>query len=264
MQPSSLPPIDEVEALRLLSQREDPSARYYAAWWLGRERSKSPVTIQLFKEALCEFLESPNRSVASRELVLNVLRALVHLDAEQLRPYVLACLTIGDQDVAVEAVRVVASSRLVDASSTILSLLDDGSSLNSKMLEACLEALGDFRDPTDEVINMLSRYSESGETLVCSASVRSLLRLTEDPVWANTLLELYENPFIQIRRSVILDMGCSGWFPFTQLIAQSSVETSIKMIALRGIYDDPCGLRNSGVTESFAKSSVLDCMDELW
>ena len=264
MQPSSLPPIDEIEALRLLSQREDHSARYYAAWWLGRERSKSPLTIQLFKEVLCEFLDSPGKSVGSRELVLNVLRALVHLDADQLTNYVLACLKSGDQDVAVEAVRVVASSRLVDASSTILGFLDDGSNLDSKMLEACLEALGDFRNPTDEVINMLCRYSESEETLVSSASARSLLRLTEDPVWANSLLALHDNPFIQIRRSVILDMGSSGWFPFTQFIAQASVETSIKMIALRGIYDDPCGLRNSGVTESFAKSSVLNCMDELW
>ena len=152
MQPPSLPPLDELEALRLLSQREDLSSRYYAAWWLGRERSKSPVTIQLFKEALCEYLDSPGRSAGGRELVLNVLRALVHLDAEQLSNYVLACLTSGDQDVAVEAVRVVASSRLVDASPTILGLLDDGSRLDSKMLEACLEALGDFRNPTDEVI----------------------------------------------------------------------------------------------------------------
>ncbi len=264
MQPSSLPPIDEAQALRLLEQREDSSSRYYAAWWLGRERSKSPVTIKLFSEHLREYLESPSRPVASRDLVLNILRALVYLDADKLREHVFACLLCGDQDVAVEAVRVVASSRLLEATSIILGFLEDGSRLSNKMLEACLEALGDFRNPSDHVIHMLSRYSECGDTLVRSASSRSLLRLTEDPVWANLLLELYDNPFIQIRRSVILDMGCSGWYPFAESISQASVETSIKMIALRGIYDDPCGLKNSDVTDAFAKSVILEYMDELW
>ena len=32
-------PIDEEEALRRLEQRDDAADRYYAAWWLGHERS---------------------------------------------------------------------------------------------------------------------------------------------------------------------------------------------------------------------------------
>jgi hypothetical protein len=35
-------PISEAEALRRLRLADDPSAQYYAAWWLGRNRSVHP------------------------------------------------------------------------------------------------------------------------------------------------------------------------------------------------------------------------------
>ena len=35
-------PISEAEALERLEQRDDPSQRYYAAWWLGRMRCQTP------------------------------------------------------------------------------------------------------------------------------------------------------------------------------------------------------------------------------
>ena len=35
------------QALNNLQQTDDPSARYYAAWWIGRFRVNEPVAIQL-------------------------------------------------------------------------------------------------------------------------------------------------------------------------------------------------------------------------
>lgn len=45
-------PISEEEALRRLRLSDDPSAQYYAAWWLGRNRSSHPDAVPLLQEAL--------------------------------------------------------------------------------------------------------------------------------------------------------------------------------------------------------------------
>ena len=45
-------PISEEEALRRLRLTDDPSAQYYAAWWLGRNRSSNPEAVRLLQEAL--------------------------------------------------------------------------------------------------------------------------------------------------------------------------------------------------------------------
>ena len=44
-------PISEAEALERLEQRDDPSQRYYAAWWLGRMRCQNPKAIRLLIES---------------------------------------------------------------------------------------------------------------------------------------------------------------------------------------------------------------------
>ena len=45
-------PIDEAEALRRLRATDDPSAQYYAAWWLGRHRNQHPDTLPLLLAAM--------------------------------------------------------------------------------------------------------------------------------------------------------------------------------------------------------------------
>ena len=50
--PGNGDPISEEEALRRLRLTDDPSAQYYAAWWLGRNRSSHPDAVPLLQEAL--------------------------------------------------------------------------------------------------------------------------------------------------------------------------------------------------------------------
>ena len=50
--PGNGDPISEEEALRRLRLSDDPSAQYYAAWWLGRNRSSHPDAVPLLQEAL--------------------------------------------------------------------------------------------------------------------------------------------------------------------------------------------------------------------
>jgi hypothetical protein len=47
-------PISETEALEQLRQRDDQSRQYYAAWWLGRMRSRHPEAVPLLLAALSQ------------------------------------------------------------------------------------------------------------------------------------------------------------------------------------------------------------------
>ena len=38
-------PLSETQVIQNLRQTEDPSAQYYAAWWLGKMRSQHPDAI---------------------------------------------------------------------------------------------------------------------------------------------------------------------------------------------------------------------------
>ena len=40
-------PLSETQVIQNLRQTEDPSAQYYAAWWLGKMRSQHPYAIPL-------------------------------------------------------------------------------------------------------------------------------------------------------------------------------------------------------------------------
>ena len=45
-------PLSESQVIQNLRQREDPSAQYYAAWWLGKMRSRHPDAIPLLLDTL--------------------------------------------------------------------------------------------------------------------------------------------------------------------------------------------------------------------
>ena len=45
-------PLSETQVIQNLRQTEDPSAQYYAAWWLGKMRSQHPDAIPLLLRAL--------------------------------------------------------------------------------------------------------------------------------------------------------------------------------------------------------------------
>ena len=70
-------PIDEAEALRRLSLSDDPSAQYYAAWWLGRNRSSHPATVPLLCQALRQRRpRDPGAGVEENAVARNAARAL--------------------------------------------------------------------------------------------------------------------------------------------------------------------------------------------
>ena len=68
-------PLSETQVIQNLRQTEDPSAQYYAAWWLGKMRSQHPDAIPLLLRAL-EALDATPIDPEQRGVALNAIRAL--------------------------------------------------------------------------------------------------------------------------------------------------------------------------------------------
>ena len=257
-------PIDEEEALRRLEQRDDPADRYYAAWWLGHERSQHPRTLPLLRAALQELLsagEQPHEDC--RTLSLNVLRAMVHLDAGAAKEEILSCLAHHDNHVREEATRTAASEGLTESVALICSQLGADDASDDRLIEAQIEALGDLGDAGAAVIDTLVRFNDDPRPLIRSSSLRALLQLTEDPQWATEFPSLLHSSSTLVRRGVLLDLGAVGWVPALDWISQSPIENSIKLIALRGLAENPRGLKHLSLNTEQASQLVLAAMDQL-
>ena len=257
-------PIDEEEALRRLEQRDDPADRYYAAWWLGHERSQHPRTLPLLRAALQELLnagEQPEEDC--RALSLNVLRAMVHLDAGAAKEEILSCVAHHDSHIREEATRTAASEGFRESVAVICSQLGADRANDDRLVEAQIEALGELGDASAAVIDTLVRFSDDPRPLIRSASLRALLQLTEDPQWAREFPSLLQSSSTLVRRGVLLDLGAVGWLPALDWISQSPIENSIKLIALRGLAEHPRGLKHLSLNTEQASQMVLAAMDQL-
>ena len=257
-------PIDEEEALRRLEQRDDPADRYYAAWWLGHERSQHPRTLPLLRAALQELLnagEQPEEDC--RALSLNVLRAMVHLDAAAAKEEILSCVAHHDSQIREEATRTAASEGFRESVAVICSQLGADRANDDRLVEAQIEALGELGDASAAVIDTLVRFSDDPRPLIRSASLRALLQLTEDPQWAREFPSLLQSSSTLVRRGVLLDLGAVGWVPALDWISQSPIENSIKLIALRGLAEHPRGLKHLSLNTEEASQMVLAAMDQL-
>ena len=81
-------PIKEDEALQRLRQNDDQSLQYYAAWWLGRMRSRHPDTVPLLRSALRQRQpRDPGAGVAHTAVARNAARALGQLPDSTVLPH---------------------------------------------------------------------------------------------------------------------------------------------------------------------------------
>ncbi|MGQ9873405.1 HEAT repeat domain-containing protein, partial [Leptodesmis sp.] len=75
-------------------QGEDPGLRYYAAWWLGRFRVRTPAAIEALLAALLD--EADRTPDGGYPLRRNAARALGKLGDHRAVPALIECLTCSD------------------------------------------------------------------------------------------------------------------------------------------------------------------------
>ncbi len=261
-------PIDEEEALRRLQLRHDPSAQYYAAWWLGRNRTQHPQAVPLLRNALQQRrARQLGDEVEENAVARNAARALGKLGviANPAIPDLLATLDDPDHGLREAAARSLGQLRAEAAVPLLLSRLASGPEVagaremgTPRMKEPCdamLEALGDIGLSTDDVLSVLKSFLTHERPVVRSSACRALLQLTADPQWGEAMVELLQHDQLQVRRAALMDLGATGWRPALTAISNTLAENSLKLIALRGIVetnlDDPMD------------EAVLDAMDAL-
>ena len=264
-------PISEEEALRRLRLSDDPSAQYYAAWWLGRNRSRHPEAVPLLQEALRQRRpRDPGAGVEENAVARNAARALGKLGvpAQAAIPDLLATLDDDDHGLREAAARALGELRAVVSVEALCRRLASGPSMAGAIepgtprlhepCEALLEALGEIGVADAAVLDVIRPFVAHERPLIRSAACRALLQLTGEAHWGQQLVALLQHQQLQVRRAALMDLGAAGWQPALEPIAATLAENSLKLIALRGLVEQPgATARDPGTV------AVLDAMDAL-
>lgn len=249
-------PINEQEAIRRMADRNDPSGRYYAAWWLGRQRSRHPRTVPLLLEALRERCTPGNADATITPIAIarNAVRAMAKLgdDAQPCINELLATLESDDTGLVECTARTLGELRVKAALPGLRRLL--ASQSPTTPYEAVLEAIGMLASQDPSVCAELKPFTTHHKILVRCAANRALLQITREPIWADALLELLQNKSIGVRRASLLDLAAAGWLPAAESIAKARVEANLKLVALRELTEQcPPG----------KDRTLLEAMDDL-
>jgi phycocyanobilin lyase alpha subunit len=274
--PGNGDPISEQEALRRLRLSDDPSAQYYAAWWLGRNRSTHPDAVPLLQQALRQRRpRDPGAGVEENAVARNAARALGKLGvpAEVAIPDLLATLEDEDHGLREAAARALGELRARAAVEPVSRRLASGPSVAGAQqvgtprlqepCEALLEALGAIGCADAPVLAVIEPFVEHERPLIRSAACRALLQLTGDARWGGQLVQLLQHQQLQVRRAALMDLGGAGWRPALEPIAATLAENSLKLIALRGLAENPPPLELPIPAPDGATVAVLDAMDAL-
>ncbi len=254
------PPLTEEQVIVNLRQTEDLSDQYYAAWWVGRMRSRHPETSPLLLAALDPLHSNPINK-ERRAVALNAIRALGILQERSAEEDLRRLLKKNDYSIREESARSLGMIQAKDAVPDLCKLLSgstdeveqiqSGSTKLKEPYESVLEALGAIGVASRSVISMIKPFTKHSRPLIRASACRALLLLTDDQAWAPPLIELLQHDDPLIRRGVLLDLGATGWMPALPAIQAAAIENSLKLVALRGL------------AEKSEDISVLDAMDAL-
>ncbi len=262
-------PISEGEALARLRQCADQSHQYYAAWWLGRNRSRHPEAVPLLITALQQRRpRDPLAGVEENAVARNAARALGKLGDPAAIPELLAALDDEDDGLREAAARSLGELAAIDAVAVLLRRLASGpagagatrpdSPRLQEPCEAMLEALGAIGIAEPGVITLIEPFTAHERPLIRSAACRALLQLSGEARWADPLVQLLDHPQLQVRRAALMDLGAVGWRPALEPICRTLAENSLKLIALRGLVEQ--GAHHDATIQAEA---VLSAMDSL-
>lgn len=243
---SGMPATDEValtpeQALANL-RGPDLGLRYYAAWWLGRFQVNTPEVIDALLESLAD--ESDRTPEGGYPLRRNAARALGKLGDPRVVPGLMRCLDCEDFYVREAAVQSLGALGDRSCVPVLMNFLVGG-------LEMAQPAPGSVRLPqpyndivealgmlgATEAIPLIEPFLNHPFDLVQYAAARAMYELTQNPVYAERLVNALGGDKLALRRSALADLGAIGYLPAAEAIAQTLAENSLKLIALKGVLE---------------------------
>jgi phycocyanobilin lyase subunit alpha len=257
------------QAIANLRQTEDPSLRYYAAWWLGRFRVNEPASIAALVTALDD--QSDRAPDGGYPLRRNAARALAKLGDRSVSPALLRCLDCPDyyvREAAIQALDALGETSCIPRLQAMLAggvtaaIAVPGKPHLVQPYNAILEALGSLgaTAATDDV----APFIEHPVPQIRNAAARALYQLTGDAAYCERLVAVLQEPDLQLRRSAMMDLGAVGYLPGASAIAATLAENSLKLIALQGVLEHHLKAHNFPAQPLSAEAgAVMALMDQL-
>ncbi|WP_138504621.1 HEAT repeat domain-containing protein [Nostoc sp. PA-18-2419] len=248
-------------------QGVDLGLRFYAAWWLGRFRVCEPAAVRGLIRALED--EADRTPEGGYPLRRNAVRALGKIGDGQAVVPLIACLDCSDyyvREAAAQSLEMLGDVVCISALGKLLKAGLEGEHLKSKQpdlsqpYDAILEALGRLK--ATEYIPLVKPFLEHPIEVVQYAAARAMYQLTQEPSYAQRLVQALAGDKLQLRRAVLADLGAIGYLPAAEAISETLAENSLKLISLKGLLEHQVNHTTaSSLSEGAIK--VMNLMDSL-
>jgi phycocyanobilin lyase alpha subunit len=249
-------------------QCDDLGLRIYAAWWLGRFRVKVPEAIAVLIKALDD--EADRTESGGYPLRRNAARALGKLDDRSAVPALIRSLDCDDfyvREAAAQSLEMLGDKSCIPK---LVELLQTPITSTVSVTEpeqpfdAVIEALGTLG--AVEAIPHILPFLEHHVPRVQYSAARAMYQLSAYPELANQygdrLITALSHQDLQLRRTVLSDLGAIGYLGAAEAIANTMAENSLKLISLKGLLEKqiplaiPPQLTNGAIR-------VMELMDNL-
>lgn len=248
-------------------QGDDWGQRYYAAWWLGRFRVRTPEAVEALITSLTD--EADRTPDGGYPLRRNAARALGKLNDRRAVPALIQCLDCSDFYVREAAAQSLGALGDRAAAEPLLHLLAGGVEAAQPIpgcphlaqpYDAVIEALGALG--ATAATPSLQPFLEHPTAIVQYATARALYQLTGEAQYGERLVTALSGSSLQLRRSALADLGAIGYLPAAEAIAETLAENSLKLISLKGLLEHQVNQAPSGDVSAEA-IQVMSLMDSL-
>lgn len=220
----------------------DYGDRYYASWWLGRFRVRTPQAVDALIATLLD--ESDRTPEGGYPLRRNSARALGKLGDSRAVPALIECLACSDYYVREAAAQSLGGLGDRSCIPILITLLDGGVAAAlpipncpylAQPYDAVLEALGALG--ARSAVSVVEPFLEHPTELVQYAAARAMYQLTGETEYGDRLIAALAGDRLQLRRAALADIGAIGYLKAAEPVAQTLAENSLKLISLKGILE---------------------------
>lgn len=243
----------------------DLGLRFYAAWWLGRFRISQVGAVLALVKALAD--EDDRTPEGGYPLRRNAARALGKIGDKRAVPALienLECCDFYVREAAAESLGLLGDTSAISGLNKLLVLgLQDGELKPQQPdyeqpYDAIIEALGNLQ--ANISISYIQPFLKHPIQRVSYSAARAMYQLTSESVYGEILVKALGGDDLQLRRTVLSDLGAIGYLPAAEPIAQTLAENSLKLIALKGLLEYQVK-QEGNLCEGAIK--VMDLMDSL-
>lgn len=245
----------------------DLSLRYYAAWWLGKFATGEPKVVDALIAALDD--EEDRTELGGYPLRRNAARALGKLGDVRAVPPLVRCLECSDFYVKEAAAQSLGMLGEQSSIPHLMHLLEGGVAAAqlvpgrphlAQPVEAAMEALEALK--AKEAVSLIQPFLEHPVPKVRHAAARAMYALTQEPSYGERLVRAIATSDLKLRRTLLMDLGASGYLPGAKAIATAAVENSFKMIALKSLLENHLK-QLEAISLSTEAKQVMNLMDAL-